>query len=105
MATKQPKEAPQTGDDEQEMEEEAQAEAQGAEPEGGAEESEGGGEGVTVSEEFQKKAHGLIHKASKHEAKHLRDRVSAREDELRQEEMKSQKGKTPSEFSASDMPS
>jgi hypothetical protein len=43
-------------------------------------------DGVTVSEDFQKQAHALIHKASKHELKHIHDKAYTREDELRQAE-------------------
>lgn len=50
-----------------------------------------GDEGVTVSEEFQKQAHSLVHKASKHELSHLRDKVNSREDTMRQAEMSKMK--------------
>lgn len=63
-------------------------------------------DGVVVSEEFQQKAHQLLHKASKHEVKHVHDRAYAREDELRKEEesKKPSKGQVPNEYSAADMP-
>ena len=64
-----------------------------------------GDEGVMVSEDFQKKAHQLVHKASKHEIRHLHDRASAREEELRKEdEAKKPKSKTPETFSAESEP-
>lgn len=62
-------------------------------------------EGVTVSEEFQKHAHEMTHKGTKHEMKHLHDRAYAREDELRKEEDAKKKPKDTEEFSSSDMPS
>lgn len=65
--------------------------------------AEQGGEGVTVSEEYQKKAHHVTHKATKHELDHLRSKMHGREDDLRKEEdAKKPKGKG---FDASDMPS
>ena len=62
-------------------------------------------DGVTVSEDYQKKAHGLVHKASKHELAHLRARVSDREDKLRKEEMAKEAEDKPEEFSAEAEPS
>lgn len=64
--------------------------------------------GVTVPEEFQQKVHELVSKATKHHLHHISDRVSARHDELRQEEMaKNKKGgkNTPNEYSTEGMPS
>lgn len=61
--------------------------------------------GVTVSEEFQKKAHELIHKASKHELKHVHDRAYSREDELRKAEEMKNKKESPDEFSMAEAPS
>lgn len=62
-------------------------------------------EGVTVSEEFQKRAHELVSGATKHEMKHLHDKAYAREDEMRkEEEMKNKKANGDKEFSSSDMP-
>lgn len=72
----------------------------------GQEESQ---DGVTVPEEFQQQTHQLVHKANKHQLAHVRDRVYAREDELRNEEAKSSgkegsKSKGPEIMSSSDMP-
>jgi hypothetical protein len=61
--------------------------------------------GVMVSEDFQKKAHALISKASKHEVKHIHDRANMREDEIRQDEMGKKPGaKTPETYDSSAMP-
>jgi hypothetical protein len=64
--------------------------------------------GVVVSEDFQKKTHELVHKASKHELHHVRDRVYDREDALRKEEQNSdKKNKKPNaniQFTTADMP-
>jgi len=61
--------------------------------------------GVMVSEEFQKQAHQLLHKASKHEVKHVHDRAYAREDELRQQEQdKEPKAETPDNFTVEGAP-
>lgn len=56
--------------------------------EGGSESSE---EGVDVSEDYQKMAHEVTHKASKHEIGHLRSKMNAREDDMRKEESKKDK--------------
>lgn len=70
------------------------------------------GEGVTVSEDFQKQCHGLLCDASKHEVKHLREKTYDREQELRDEEMKSKKKEKGGDkanavvkFTSDDMPS
>lgn len=67
-----------------------------------------GSEGVDISEDYQKQAHAITHKASKHELSHLRSKMNNREDEIRQSEQdeiaKDQKS-GPKEFSSSDMPS
>ncbi len=65
--------------------------------------------GVVVPEEFQQQAHQLIHKANKPMLSHIRDRVYAREDELRQDEAKKSskgkgKSKGPEVMSDADMP-
>lgn len=52
-------------------------------------------DGVTVPEEFQRQAHALVHKAPKSHLNHLRDRISMREEEMRDADMKNKK----SEFS------
>ena len=57
-------------------------------------------EGVVVPEEFQKQVHALVNKAPKEHLDHIRARVSAREDELRKEEM----SKKPDKFSTDGMP-
>lgn len=60
-------------------------------------------EGIHVTEEYQKRAHELIHKATKHEVSHVRNRLNDRDDELRKAEMKSNKpSKTssPAEFNS-----
>jgi len=50
-------------------------------------------EGVVIPEEFQQQVHELISKAKdKHHLNHIRDRVYAKEDELRKEESKKDKG-------------
>lgn len=54
--------------------------------------TEGGQEeGVDVSEDYQKMAHEVTHKASKHEIGHLRSKMNAREDDMRKEENKKDK--------------
>jgi hypothetical protein len=58
--------------------------------------------GVVVSEEFQKAAHKLIHKASKHEVKHIHDRANMRDEELRKEQQAQEETAKPSEFSAAE---
>jgi hypothetical protein len=63
--------------------------------------------GVVVSEDFQKKTHELVHKATKHELHHVRDRVYDREDALRKEEASKEPkkaGKYPEVMSTADMP-
>jgi cell envelope opacity-associated protein A len=50
-------------------------------------------DGVDVSEEFQTKAHHLVHKASKHELHHLRRKMDDRHDVLREEERKAEETK------------
>jgi hypothetical protein len=51
-------------------------------------------EGVSVPEDFQKEVHGVMQKAtSKHHIEHVRSKVNERDDELRNEAMKKQKGK------------
>ncbi len=50
-------------------------------------------DGITIPEEFQQEVHGLMKKAtSKHHLSHIRDRVYAKEDEMRQAEQKKDKG-------------
>lgn len=61
-------------------------------------------EGVVVPEEFQQKTHELLKGATKEHLAHVRDRVYAREDELRNSEMKKKGGKK-IDFSTADMPS
>ena len=67
-------------------------------------------EGVTVSEDFQNKAHQLLHKATKHEVNHIHDRARMREEELRAEEAaaekkgKGKKGKDDVTFSTDSAP-
>jgi hypothetical protein len=46
--------------------------------------------GVVIPEEFQKQVHAMVHKAPKEHLQHIRDRVNAREELLRQEEMQKQ---------------
>ena len=53
---------------------------------------------VPVSEEFQKHAHKLTHKASKHHLQHLRSMINEREDALREEEQ-AEGEEAPKEFS------
>jgi len=67
--------------------------------------------GVTVSEDFQQKAHQLLHKATKHEVSHARSKMNDRDDEIRKEEMadenkgkKGGKGNQPEEFSTESAP-
>jgi hypothetical protein len=61
--------------------------------------------GVTVSEDFQKKAHHLVHKATRHELRHLSDKISSRHEELAKEEEETpQKGKAPKVYSSEGMP-
>jgi hypothetical protein len=73
-------------------------------------EEEGGdesAEGVDVPEEFQQKAHELIHKATRAHISHIRGKLSDREQELRDEEEEENKGKKggiPETMSAEDMP-
>lgn len=70
-----------------------------------SEDVENAGEGVDVSEEYQKKVHELTHKANKHELKHLHSKAYDREDELRREENKKAKdGEKSGEFNDSEMP-
>lgn len=58
-------------------------------------------DGITVSEEYQKKAHEVTHKATKHHLNHLRGKMNEREDEIRkEEESKKPKDKAPKEFDA-----
>lgn len=105
MATKEPKDKESKADDSESSKEQNHEEA--VESKGkNSSKSDDAEQGVTVSEEFQKKAHELMHKATKHEVKHLHDKAYAREDELRQEEdkKKSPKGKV-KEFSSEAMPS
>ncbi len=51
-------------------------------------------EGVVIPEEFQQAVHGVLKKATtKHHLNHIRDRVYAKEDEMRKaEEAKKSKG-------------
>jgi hypothetical protein len=60
--------------------------------------------GVTVSEDFQKKAHHLVHKATRHELHHLSDKISSRHEELSKEEETPQKSKAPKVYSSEGMP-
>ena len=66
------------------------------------------GDGVTVPEEFQKQVHHVMKAATtKHHIRHVRDRVSAREDEMMKEEQKTEKGssaKVPTIYDESGMP-
>jgi hypothetical protein len=68
-------------------------------------------EGVVIPEEFQQKVHGLLKGANKHHLNHVRDRVYAREDELRKEaeaktsKNKGAKSKYPEVMSTEGMPS
>jgi hypothetical protein len=70
-----------------------------------------GDEGVTVPEEYQKKVHEVVSGAKDmHHIKHLDNRVSARREELYDEERKAKEGKkgkskVPTEYSMSDSPS
>jgi len=43
--------------------------------------------GVVIPEEFQQQAHKLLSRADKHQLNHVSDRISARREELMQEEM------------------
>jgi nitrous oxide reductase len=65
-------------------------------------------QGVDISEEFQQHAHQLVHKANKHELKHLHSKAYDREEELRKEEMasgkKTKKGSSPETFSVESAP-
>ena len=63
--------------------------------------------GVTVPEEFQQATHELLKKATtKDHLSHIRDRVYAKEDELRQAEMSKKGKKVPNiSFSTDEMPS
>lgn len=60
--------------------------------------------GIVVSEEYQKQAHSLTHKANKHQIAHVRTRVNDREDELRKAEMKGSGKKSPATMSTDGMP-
>ena len=53
--------------------------------------------GVVIPEEFQQAVHGVLKQATtKHHLNHIRDRVYAKEDEMRKEEQAAQeKGKKP----------
>lgn len=64
-------------------------------------------EGVVIPEEYQKKVHEVIEGAkTKHHLSHIRDRVYAKEDEMRKAESKKEKKDKPSgEMSDADMPS
>ena len=63
--------------------------------------------GVIIPEEFQQKVHALVHKAPKEHLDHIRNRVYAREDDIRKEEEakrpKKDKG-SDMNFSVEDMP-
>lgn len=63
-------------------------------------------EGVTVPEEYQKKVHAVVEEATtKHHLEHIRGRVYAKEDELRDAANKEKnKGKKGEEFSSVSMP-
>lgn len=64
--------------------------------------------GVVIPEEFQQQVHALVKNANKHHLAHMRDRIYAREDELRQAENAKQNakgGKGKVNFSAESMPS
>jgi hypothetical protein len=64
------------------------------------------GDGVVIPEEFQKKVHALVHKAPKPHLDHISDRVNARRDEIRQQEMAKQpKGGKSMNYSGAEMPS
>lgn len=76
-------------------------------------EDNAGTEGVVIPEEFQSSIHGIVQGANKAELAFLRDRIYAREDELRQEEQKKaeaqakkggKKVNVPDSFSTADMP-
>jgi hypothetical protein len=75
-----------------------------------AEEAQQEGDGVVIPEDFQQDVHnGLLKKATtKHHVSHIRDRVYAKEDEMRKaEEDKKSKGKKhkgPDEFSTDSAP-
>jgi hypothetical protein len=74
-----------------------------------AEEAQQEGDGVVIPEDFQQEVHGLLKKATtKHHVSHIRDRVYAKEDEMRKaEEAKKSKGKKhkgPDEFSTDSAP-
>lgn len=66
--------------------------------------------GITIPEEFQQQVHGLLKSATtKYHLNHIRDRVYAKEDELRKaDEAKMIKNKPlrkgPEEFSTAEMP-
>ncbi len=60
------------------------------------------GSEVPIPEEFQKQTHALLHKANKHQVKHVHDVAYAREAELNKSDKHS---KAPLEFSTADMPS
>jgi hypothetical protein len=59
--------------------------------------------GIDVPEDFQKSVHALTSKATKAHLGHMRNKINEREDELRDEEMKS-KGKN-GKFSMEEAPS
>lgn len=61
-------------------------------------------EGVDISEEFQKQAHHITHKASKHQLHHLSRKIDERHGELNKAEMLKNKKGHSMEYSTADMP-
>lgn len=57
-----------------------------------------------IPEEFQRQVHSMLHKAPKHHLEHIRNRLNAREDEMRKEEMDKKSSKTPAKFTMEDAP-
>jgi uncharacterized phage infection (PIP) family protein YhgE len=74
-------------------EENSDKKAESLNKEEGSKTGEGYDAGVVIPEDFQKDVHAVLQKAStKHHLSHIRDRVYAKEDEMRKAEMKSKKG-------------
>ena len=59
-------------------------------------------DGVTVSEDYQRKAHEVTHKATRHHLNHLQSKMDDRRAELSKEEQKGKKEPSPKvqEYSA-----
>ena len=84
-------------------------------PEDAGQQDEGSKEGVVIPEDFQQAVHGIVKQATtKHHLSHIRDRVNAKEDEIRKAEMEAQqkaapkkggkKSSAPEEYSTAGMP-